>query len=383
MVQALFDLGLEPSRTFFVDIPYSANSKVRAALARLGLPKAHFADDTYNLEQPYAAYQRRRVQDLAAGVLGEPGLNGALLVLDDGAYFVEAASCFASSFGDLRVVEQTTRGLIKIEADAAMSQYVSSRPSIPLVDVARSKPKKDLEAPWIGEAVCLALHRALGDGFAVGPNERALVTGYGDIGSAVAASLIRELGVAPSRIHVLDPSKKALRKAVKAGFVPWDRVSADPVRFKLVVGCSGQTSFGIGDRVFLEDGAVLASASSGSAECSREQFVELANTHPSDDIEVKGKPLATRPIHGSIYIQLVDRTVRFLNGGFPVNFDGRVNHVPPDRIQVTRALMVGAALQAVETDESGIIPLSREVCTWVSRTYAELENTSKSGPTRV
>jgi hypothetical protein len=370
MVRAFLALGLEPERTYFVDIPYTANAQVRAALERLGLPEEHFAPGAYNLELPYAAYQRRRVQDLAAGVLGELASNDPLLVLDDGAYFVEAASCFARTFGDLRVVEQTTRGLIKLHADAAMAQYVAS---LPLVDVARSVPKALWEGPWIGEAVCHALYRSLGGGFAVGAEELALITGYGVIGRAVAASLMRELEIVPARVYVLDPRPEARRDAVADGFTPWDRTSSEPLRFKLVVGCSGQTSFGIGDRVFLEDGAVLASASSGSAECSREQFVELADTHPSDDIEVLDRnTLPIRPIHDPIDVRLVDRTVRFLNGGFPVNFDGRVNCVPPARIQVTRALMLGAALQAVETSERGVVPLSDEICGWVDRTYREL-----------
>ena len=155
--------------------------------------------------------------------------------------------------------------------------------------------------------------------------------------------------------------------------MPWDRASAEPLLFKLVVGCSGETSFGIGDRVFLDDGAIVASASSGSAECSREQFVELALTHDGDDIAVLDEEtLASRSIHDPIDMQLVDRTVRFPNGGFPVNFDGRVNCVAPERIQVTRALMVGAALQAVGTRERGIVPLDDHVCAWVDRTYTKL-----------
>jgi len=34
--------------------------------------------------------------------------------------------------------------------------------------------------------------------------------------------------------------------------------------------------------------------------------------------------------------------------------------------------MVGAALQAVETRERGIVPLGDEVCAWVDRAYADL-----------
>ena len=99
-----------------------------------------------------------------------------------------------------------------------------------------------------------------------------------------------------------------------------------------MVGCSGQTSFTIGDRVYLDNGAVLASASSGSSELSREQFVELADTYPDDDVfVVDGSSLASRSLHEPIDLNLVDRRVRFLNGSFPVNFDGRVNCVPPAR----------------------------------------------------
>jgi hypothetical protein len=61
--------------------------------------------------------------------------------------------------------------------------------------------------------------------------------------------------------------------------------------------------------------------------------------------------LGTRSIHDPIDIQLVDRTVRLLNGGFPVNFDGRVNSVAPSSIQVTRPLMLGAAMQALATSQ--------------------------------
>jgi adenosylhomocysteinase len=374
MVQALFALGLEPTQTFFVDIPYSANGEVREALERLGIPNGHFADGIYDLAQPYAQFQRRRVQDVAARVFGQLQPDDVLVVLDDGAYFVEAASCFAHRFGDLRVVEQTTRGIIKLDSDAAMRHYISD---VPVVDVARSDPKRRLEGPWIGEVVCQALLRQLGDQFAVGAGQRALVAGYGVVGQAVAASLVSELGIEPSRVHVSDPSPDAQSVAIKHGFTLWDRESAAPTQFKLVVGCSGRASFGIGDRVFLEDGAVLASASSGSGECSREEFVELAETHPSDHVTVLDpKTLATRSIHDPIDILLVDRTVRFLNGGFPVNFDGRVNCVAPERIQVTHALMIGAVLQAVKSTKRGIIPLSPDICAWVKRTYEEMSDVS-------
>jgi S-adenosylhomocysteine hydrolase len=368
-VRTLLELGLDPARTQLIDIPYTANATVREALEALGIPAGNFAPSTYTLEVPYAPYQRRRVQALIGRLRSEIATDEPLLVLDDGAYFLEAIACYAKPLGDLRLVEQTTRGLIKLELDAALNEYVHS---IALVDVARSRPKARLEGPWIGESVC----RALCVGLAERPlrtGDRCLILGYGTVGRAVAHTLELDLGVPPSRIYVHDPERRADARARDDCHPLWEPRGPERLRFNLVVGCAGRSSFAVGDRVFLEDGAVLASASSGSAELSREQFVELADTHEDDDIRVLDRgTLGTRSIHDPIDIRLVDRTVRLLNGGFPVNFDGRVNCVPPNNIQVTRALMLGAAMQAVATEERGVIALDPALCQWVERTYAAL-----------
>jgi S-adenosylhomocysteine hydrolase len=370
MTRALLELGLEARRTHFVDIPYTANPVVRQHLEALGIPRENFAPSAFNLEQPYAAYQRRRVQTLITALRASLAPTDRVLVVDDGSYFVEAMSCFARPLENLRCVEQTTRGIIKITHDAAMRDLVGR---IAVVNVAQSVPKNRWEGTFIGEAVCRALGECLAGPAALRPGDRCLVLGYGTIGQAVAASLHRDVGLDRARIRIHDPGAAAQKKAIGDGFAPWDRDQPARERFRLVVGCSGQTSFTVSDRVFLEDGAVLASASSGSAELSREQFIELADTHPSDDIYVVDRDtLASRPIHSPVDLRLVDRTVRFLNGGFPVNFDGRVNCVPPRRIQATHTLLVGAAVQAMQSRETGLLPVSPPLCRWVDQAYLRL-----------
>lgn len=148
--------------------------------------------------------------------------------------------------------------------------YAHYAERVVVVDVARSRPKIEREGPLIGDAVCRKLAQKL-NGHEPDHGDRCLVLGYGTIGAAVAESLVTLLNVPRDRVYVLDPVPERCDAARAAGFGIWER---EPVRFKLVVGCSGTTSFGIGDRVFLEDGAVLASASSGSAELSRERFVD-------------------------------------------------------------------------------------------------------------
>ena len=381
MAEGLIRLGLDPNRIYWVDIPYTANAAVRRALEGLGIPSENFSRPSYHLGKPYAAYQRRRVQELFSKLRKSLGPKDRLLILDDGSYYLDAISCYAHSFPRVSIVEQTTRGIIKIQRDPALRYYCSRAP---IINVAQSAPKKNLESPFIGEAVCEALGKRLRT-VRFGKKDRCLILGFGAIGECVAQSLEERLGVAPSRIYVMDPHRNVQKKALRRGHRLWNRDSLGRLRFRLVVGCSGTTSFTIGDRVFLEDGAVLASASSGSSELSREEFIDLADTVGDDDIYLKGKgSLRNRPIHSDIELHLVDRDVRFLNGGFPVNFDGRVNCVPPQFIQATHTLQVGAAVQAVQalnTKARGLIDLDQRLCDWVNGRFRHIlkEHTNGGG----
>ncbi len=368
MTRALLALGADPQRIHCVDIPYTANATVQDELVRLGIPRDNFAPASYNLTMSYAPYQRYRVEELAVSLATSLGAHGKFLVFDDGSYCLEALACFATRVPQLRVVEQTTRGIIKIDGDAALREYCDS---VRVMNVAQSGPKKTLEPPFIGRAVTRSLLERLAGDIDHLRRSPCLILGFGQIGQSVATALV-EVGIPPRQIHVMDPSPEARAAAESRGYPLWDR-RAGKRRFGLVVGCSGSTSFGIGDRAFLEDGAVLASASSGSAELSREAFIELADTHPSHDIYVMDRDtLPSRSIHSDITLHLVDRAVRFVNGGFPVNFDGRVNCVPPRFIQATHALQVGAAIEALDDDTCGLVDVSDDLCAWVDRRYRDI-----------
>ena len=378
MARALLQLGIAPGRMYWLDIPYTANGTVHEALLALGIPEENFAPSYYNLELRYAAYQHERVQAMALRLAGALRPSDRLLVLDDGAYFLEALTCLGDPPYEVRIVEQTTRGLIKIRGDAALEQCCERHLT---VNVAESSPKKNIEGGQIGTVVCDQLVGRLGEAVRSDGPRRCLILGYGSIGANVADALVRDLGIPPSRVYVFDRDEGARARAVAAGHQVWSRMAAEGLRFDVVLGCSGTTSFTVGDRVFLEHGAVLASASSGSAELSREAFIELADIHPGKDVFVLDREtLATRSVHDEICLHLVDRDVRFLNGGFPVNFDGRVNCVPPHLIQATHALQVGAALEAVRSTRRGIVPLSEELCEWVERAFRDLAVSPAAAP---
>ena len=78
-------------------------------------------------------------------------------------------------------------------------------------------------------------------------------------------------------------------------------------------------------------------------------------------------------MHSDLRFHFVDREATFVNGGFPVNFDGRVNCVPAHYIQPTPTMMCAAAVQAVHSTERGLIPLDEAFSRWLDAEFrAEL-----------
>lgn len=360
--RALIDLGLDPEKIYWLDIPYTSNQTVREALMKLDIPAGNFITHKLRLLDFYALEQRSRVHDLVNKLL--QNAPDRLLVLDDGAYFLESLMCFEADFPELAIVEQTTRGLIKIEGNPSL-RYEAMR--VPIIDVASSPPKKILEPPFIGKAVCRALQNKLGDHYSGEHQQQCLILGYGDIGRKVSQFVWEQLGFRAENIHVFDP---AIKEQNACPFPLWHRDDLES-RFDLVIGCSGRASFGVGDFVFLNDGAVLASASSGSVELSRRKFIELA-MHSDGDIWIDQSNLDINNIHSDIPVHFPGRDVTFVNGGFPVNFSGEINCLPAKYIQPTVAMMVRAAIQAVETDRKGIVPLDEEFCKQLDKDFREL-----------
>jgi S-adenosylhomocysteine hydrolase len=293
--------------------------------------------------------------------------NRKLLVLDDGAYFLEAASCFEDLPPNCCIVEQTSRGFKKIAKNAAMASVMRQ---VPLVNVAQSVAKGRLESPFIGAAVCASISHHVKDRLFVSTTKpRCLILGYGHIGRAVTRFLKDQFGLARDQIFVCDP--RLSLDPPKDGFHNWDRSIGGT--FDLVIGCSGTTSFDVGDYVFLNDGAILVSASSGAVEFNRRNIVEWADLFQSDNVSIESD-IDQSDFHADIQIRFPGRQTILLNGGFPINFDGRICCVPDRYIQITLALMIQAAVQAVRADKSGIYDIDPDVSIeLVNKYYAQIE----------
>lgn len=362
--KALIEVGAEPDSIFWIDIPYSSHQSVREKLYDLGIPKSNFMiSNDFKLSWSYTRYQRQRVQQWIHRYQNKLQKKKKLVFLDDGSYFPDAAVCFNKKIESLAGVEQTMRGISRINGNPAVRAYCQQ---FPLVDVATSQPKTEIESKYISESVTSALFETSAATAFKKSSLVCLILGYGNIGKAIAQALVTKVNLQPSDIFIFDTDQKKMQQALQKGHKAWDKTKYN-LKFGLVIGCSGKCSFTTGDFIFLENEAFLISASSGSHELSREAYIELANSSTVDDVEILNpEELEKNSVHTDIRLRLVDRMVTLVNGGFPINFNGkRINRIPAEKIQITVSMMVRAAIQAAALKSPGIHALDKEFCKYL------------------
>jgi len=362
--------GLDPERTWLLDIPYSTNAEVYGWIA------ARFGPDRLvaPLRDSLAAYYPAQGTRLSATLerIDEACGDAPLLVVDDGGYFVkhvmalwERSSREAEAYRGARVVEQTTRGHWALES--AQARGVLSALEIRAVSVARSRTKVLFEAPFIGAAIARRVADELEER-RLTPTH-ALIMGFGSVGSACARALGPD-GVGVPHIDVVEKDPEKRSSAQSAGFQALEGIpDSDRANYDLVLGCTGGTSFKPGDRHVLRNHAVLASGSSASVEFDRENWVDEADRDSRDALELVGDREAMRSeIHSDMTFRFEDdRELTILNSGFPINFDGHLTHLPTVAIEPTHCLLHAAVSEVSRKSTPGLAALDGEVDSWLLR----------------
>ena len=360
--------GLEQSRSWFIDIPYSTNRDAQVGIQALGCPVEQFTTLFNDPLAPYAVNQQQRVSKILRRLIERPDPK-PLLVIDDGAYFARAMKVFsenepdfADRFRGTAVVEQTTRGhrYLLDHTESIIKRY-----GLRVVSIAKSDSKTKFESPFIGAAVSRAIIRALdSQGRFFDRINRIAVIGYGPVGQATTAALMLRRGDIPP--DVIDTALDTHESITRAGATPYSKLPSKR-EYDLIVGCTGYNSFKLEQRHQLADGALLASGSSAAIEFNRAGFIELADRFIDDEIEVlEREATRARGLHATIRIAQEQRkTFAFLNAGFPVNFDGRLECLPSNVIQATHTLLYAAARQAMALTEAGFNELEKDVDAWI------------------
>jgi len=343
MAFSLIEAGAKPQNIQVVTSPYGSNRSVCECLNDLG----------FSVQRPQLAVDdyRQKVKAALDQIIELHKKNGEpIVIIDDGGLasdILHNDPKYAPFLHRIRLVEQTTGGILLAEQHALKT---------PIINVARSR-SKHAEGPAIGEVVAAKIVQALnrhGDGLR---GKSITLIGYGIIGPAIA----REMSALGAKVTVVERSSQAASKAKKLYKTVQDDPSSPSAvseRLKaiatadLVVGATGRQSITLDDLKAMKNGAAFASASSKQNEAD---IAGLTKSARQRTLIPQDNPLLTLP---TVLYQLGAKSLTIIGDGWPVNFDGGVQSVPPEKIQLTDAAMLSAVLQAAKAvGKQGLIDL--------------------------
>lgn len=315
---SLFDtmlrLGLRPEHTFILGKAYSSNSDVARRLRAIGLA-AHEG----SLPKRPGAFQdvfRRDVGELWSRALAGLRDSGCtdVVILDDGGRCISMVPEEVHRLARVSAVEQTTSGVTS-----------NAKPrGFRVVEVATSAAKRFFESPMISRAIVRRLP-PLDDTVRCG------VIGLGNVGRCVASHLAR--GGHDIKVYDRIPS----RMQVSPGMLAVESVEQVARESDVLFGCTGDDVFAGRATIDWRDGkTTLVSCSSEDIE-----YRSLLTTSADAGTLAEWSTVGVGAIENGL------ARIEILRGGFPFNFDGSIESVPANEIQLTRALLLGGVLQAV------------------------------------
>jgi len=309
LFEQLLNKGLPPCSTYLLGKCYSTNRDVADRFRRMGI---YVSPDSWRytsyrpFDEQHSRFCDRFLNYVRCSTQRERFRR--VVVLDDGGELISRAQKVFHSRGRILGIEQTSAGYHRL---------ARCPPGVPILNVARSPAKLKYESPEIAETFDNCLHKRLNK-LGLVP-QSALVIGRGPIGTEVARVMGR-------RVYT------RLFDAIREGPEPAAHSLRDILPgFDLIIGATGERAVPLALHARLQRDAILASVSSSDREFDAVHIRRKLprNTDCHCDIEADG--------------------LHLLNGGFPVNFDGAESSVPLEGIQITLALLYGAACIASRT----------------------------------
>lgn len=364
--------GVNPKDIYIVGKAYSSYPGIVQYLQKRGY-NLTFEEVFHHVpDQPYDSVLTKQIIHIVTNLLKKANNNQKWLIIDDGAKAIELLHLkFPKLAKQFTCVELTSRGARTVNTLQLLC---------PVINVARSGAKTLYEAPMIAKSMVeefissLALWEKAGVYRLL--NKRVLLLGYGFIGENVAKKLLRY----GFDVSVYDKDENMLAKAQNAGLVPVRNLHKIYQEISVLMGCSGTPVIPESDFRRLKAGTLLVNMASTDTEFSawklRSQGEIIHQKVLPCDLKFLKKymPLSWR----SLYKVKQEGTYLYLaNGGFPVNFSGKMNPVPIEDIQLTSSLLMGGAIQAVKAKESQLIDLDSDLQEKVVQKYLNLSQNKK------
>lgn len=322
LFQALIQAGVKAENIFILGKCYSTAPSVVEAIKKLGvtyvnpgtIPSQSGCFLKTTTEDAYKLWQA--VQN----TLHHDKSIESVLILDDGAIAAETLPIEIALNYSVAIVEQTRKGLYSQKTGAYQ---------LPVVEVASSAAKRNLEPPLIAIAIMRRVNAVL-DQLKIVQSTMFGVAGYGAIGQAITQFLLQQ----GYRVYVFDS----------------ELPSQLPQHIRLKFTKSMAELFNIADIIFGCTGQDITRGLKFDTHTTEKKLISCS----SSDVEfnyylqkIKKQSIIIIDPLETVSLNLdINCTITIMGGGFPFNFDGRPWTVPADQIESTQGLLFSALVQA-------------------------------------
>jgi adenosylhomocysteinase len=337
MIFELENIGLNSEKTKIVGIPYSTRAPVVEWLLKHSYDVV--VSDCRNYSDIYSQVEKVLKEQLEVCKKGDR----KLLIIEDGGY---AVPMLHSKFGEysqyvVGAVEQTANG---IWVDKELEE--KGKLKIPVMNVAESEYKKEVESKLVGQAIVLNIRNLLAK-IGKGVDKKVLLGGFGATGSMVA----KELSNAGANVSVYDSDQRRLHSARESSYTVYEDPKEGIRDKELIVGCTGKVWIEEGEMSQLKHGTYFVNATSKRLEINYDHLEVLCHERVEMD----------KFIGYTYKIGSDRREIHLLADGFPVNFFDNES-IPDEQIQFIPALMAASAIELLEQKpEPGIHKVSDEL----------------------
>lgn len=345
-VEFLESLGLDRRRLLVFGKGYST-SQTALATYRNGNYAVHDRTSDFQFSEPFDDAIIRQVE-LGIQSLLDAG-ETSILIIDEGGIAMRAVDNLRLE-SSLRIAfaELTSRGT---------QHYALVSGKFPLVDVANSFLKKRVESRVIVTSMLECLARELNRlNLAPLASGSIGIIGYGAIGGEI----YRQLSVLGSR---------PLRYDLQGNRSDFVGVVDAMQRSSVVLSSTGGGLIGLCEFLEMEGSKIFVNCGSSDVEFNLWQVATELGSFPNS----KGSfVFESPPWEGPAVLGLPRSVIRFLRGGFPINFDGSPDPISAEKIQLTRAALIGGALQSIGLSLPGIYELDSAVQSSLLASFNEI-----------